>query len=99
MFRGGDGYRPDWDLLTALGLGHATASIGQQEGKPYLSIFDSWDLGDSRFNDYDRAAGTPFNVYDRLPIPLVNGVIPKYIRGRLTDVDLPVEGLKNAATR
>ena len=84
-------------LGSNLGLGQNTVSIGGDPQHPYVSIFDSWD-DPSGIPEIDQK-GTPFNVYDRIPFQLgPDNTIPEYIpsRGRLTDINLPIEGLKVA---
>jgi hypothetical protein len=82
-------FEENMPLERRLGLGNATISIGGGPS-PYLSIFDSWD-DPSRQNYIDRQ-GVPFNVYDRIPINLVDGKIPKTISGRGKDIELPNQG-------
>jgi hypothetical protein len=84
------------NLSNYMGLGSARTSIGKDEqGKPYLSMFDSWDFA----NPHDpmesilRTLGKPFNIYDRIPItPGPGNTIPEQVdpfsKG---DIDLPAE--------
>lgn len=100
----GDRAFRDWSLSdgttgslnSQMGLGHATNAIGVDKatGKPYLSQFDSWDFAEPSkfaypFGQMLRAAGKPFNIYERIPIQLEKGKIPKYIGTRGEDITIP----------
>jgi hypothetical protein len=80
-------FNQDISLARRMGLGSAKTSI--RGGKnPYISIFDSWD-DPSNYKILDDA-GTPFNIYDRIPISLdEHGKIPKIIPSRGQDIELP----------
>lgn len=96
---------PTLALEKQLGLGHGTLSLGKDpQGKPYLSVFDSWDFrpggpggGDtSEVDEISRAIlnrhTKPFNLYDRVPFELQGDRIPAFVYptvDRSRDINLP----------
>jgi hypothetical protein len=93
------GAMPAKGLNQFLGLGEATNGIGiDEQGKPYMSIYDLWDFAGEGgpLEWFLKNAGQPFNVYDRIPIDLQDGKLPKTVttRGYKKDVNLPYEGKK-----
>lgn len=74
---------------TDFGLGRSTLSAAvDEQGKPYLSVFDSWDFDekgstrqslDALYRAVLKRLGKPYNVYERLPVrEVVNGVYEVY---------------------
>jgi len=78
----------DMDGNTDFGLGRSTLSAALDEnGKPYLSVFDSWDFDekgstqqplDSLYRAVLKRLGKPYNVYERFPIREINPAFNSY---------------------
>lgn len=96
-------YKPGTDAGTYMGLGRNTQSIGLGPSKdPYLSIYDLWDFAGDPLRSYFTQGGTPYNVYDKFPIPLENSKYPQYISTnprKTKDIYLPPEPVRGIGPR